>query len=710
MPIMNKKEWKIFFSLLLIYSIFAGYGGWNENALLSLSFSLGLDNKLSIDKYVDHPIFYTIDKGQYNGHYYSPNAPGLPIFTAGYIKFLGLLFGDNILETPWKMFIIIYFCVVFSSGIATAGTAVIIYKISKRIVGQETISVLLTFVYGLGTSAFLYATRFRSHALATFLLFFSFYIIFTEKERISKKQLLLIGLCLGWAVITDLPTIVIAICLIILTISYINMHKSSRIPTLALGFLIPLCVYFLLNYLRFQNILSIGFAGMDPNVWTNNVEDLIYSPYMVMKLLVDFSIINLTKLLEYAIIIIRNLIQLLFLPYRGLFFYSPILFLSVLGISSFYKKYRKEAILIFFFVLALIIFVAGYSTWWCHGGASCRRFLPFTPFLFILIMCTVRKINYKLLMTLSVLSIFFNFFTIQAYESLGGFPYGISETIYRITIVQFFDFIANPLFEHYLPLFLIFGPKSILLERILGFSLPAFLNLLFVGFFLLVIWFKELKKYFIQHKKICIMVGLLFLILISVRIIFGEPIKQYAKEQYIEYYLDKPVESSQKTNEELSFIHPKYFYEKYQERMVFNIPYIMKLPSDLISLNENNRNWYIPQVYPATQHNRTSMYDNATINLFSNDTKPKTYDLSIFLYSFYKNRALHIYVNNELLNQYNIEYDKGFEITENILLRPGMNQFRFISNNGCSYVYEARGGTDTNMQCISFRIYRLEIS
>jgi len=54
--------------------------------------------------------------------------------------------------------------------------------------------------------------------------------------------------------------------------------------------------------------------------------------------------------------------------------------------------------------------------------------------------------------------------------------------------------ISNPLFTYYMPLFFKYGPRSILIEQILGFRLPPFLNVIVLLIIVSIIWRKELIR------------------------------------------------------------------------------------------------------------------------------------------------------------------------------------------------------------------------
>ncbi|MFW9877255.1 MAG: hypothetical protein ACFFG0_29545, partial [Candidatus Thorarchaeota archaeon] len=402
MTILNKKELKIFLSLLLIYIVFAGFGGWNENSLLSLTFALGFENRLTTDSFVDHPSFYTMDRLYLNGHWYSPNTPGLPILGAVIVKISKLLLGDNVLSTPWKTHILILLLVIFTSGVASAGTSLLIYKISRYFTKNEKIRLLVAFAYGLGTMAFLFGTRYRSHATAAFLSFLCFYLIFKAKKekKLEFKSIFLAGLAGGLSIITDLPSMIIVLSCFILLFYLRNKDKFKVVLFFSAGLLIPLTIFFIYNYFIFGNIFSIGASKVPES-----------NPLFPEEFRTSLTAIHFDDIL----IIIRDMIQLLFLSYRGLLIYSPILFFSLVGIYYMFKEYKLESILIITNSLVILVFVAGSHDWWCHGGAGCRRFLPFIPFLFIPLIYAVKRINFKIVLSICFLSIFINLLTIQAY-------------------------------------------------------------------------------------------------------------------------------------------------------------------------------------------------------------------------------------------------------------------------------------------------------
>ncbi|MFH1399313.1 MAG: hypothetical protein ABIG95_04335 [Candidatus Woesearchaeota archaeon] len=402
---MKRKEVKIFFSVLLVCTIFTGFAGWNESALMSLTLTMGLENGLQTDSYVDVPLLATIDRMYKEGHWYSFNAPGLPFFGQITAKILRLFFGSDFSADNINLMAVIYVIIVLTSGVSTACTAVLVYKICKFYVGKEWVCTTMSFAYSFGTIALLYGTRYRSHALATFLAFLCFYLIIKTRKTAQAKNwsIMLAGFAGGWAAIADNPSAVVALACLFLIAVTSGKNKLSKVCIYLIGLSVPFLVWLAYNYCLFGNPLSIGYFNIEspffPNA-NNPATRFGLSPNLVSELVligkdlaIHHNIQNIHVLRDISAIEIRNIIQLLFLPYRGLFFYSPILLLALIGLPAMYRKHKYETILLIVATLIIVAFTASWPNWYCHGGGGCRRFLTITPFLILPLVFAVEKMG-----------------------------------------------------------------------------------------------------------------------------------------------------------------------------------------------------------------------------------------------------------------------------------------------------------------------------
>jgi len=206
-------------------------------------------------------------------------------------------------------------------------------------------------------------------------------------------------------------------------------------------------------------------------------------------------------------------IRLLFYPYRGLFFYNPLLILSLIGLFFMYKKDKKTVIFIIFSLILLCLAVRLSTGMWWQGSSFGPRFLLLIiPFLTLPLALFVKKLNKSVLLVILFVCIFINLLGMQEFEqsitvSKWDRPNSISEVI-RNTMTEYQDKIysmkplGNPLFTYYMPLFFRYGPRSILIEKILGFRLLPFLNVFVLMIIVSFIWKKELIRKIKKDFKI----------------------------------------------------------------------------------------------------------------------------------------------------------------------------------------------------------------
>jgi hypothetical protein len=140
---------------------------------------------------------------------------------------------------------------------------------------------------------------------------------------------------------------------------------------------LPLLLY---NYVIFGNFLDFTYYHMDPVIW----------PHLVGKSGFDFP--------PNLLIVARLLID----PYRGLFFYSPILIFSLVGLLYMVKRYKLEALLVSFIFSYLLLVNACWWAW--DGGTSFgpRHLLPTIPFLIIPLLFSIKNIPLSILKPLII--------------------------------------------------------------------------------------------------------------------------------------------------------------------------------------------------------------------------------------------------------------------------------------------------------------------
>jgi len=466
---LNKKEIKIFITFFLIYALLIQWGGWNEISRFALTRAIAEEHRFEIDSFANQ----TSDRAYFNGHYYSDKEPGLsfiaiPIYATWkflYYNFFPTSFIQNnladsihftnkinnvllfdYLNPGFFILLSMILVTVLISPLFTALTVVLIYKISKYFTQKENYKMLLVFTFGLGTLAFPSALIFSDLTVATFLCFLAFYILFKEKERKIKnnKYILFAGILVGFSVTISLITILIGLAFII----YIIYYSKKNVVYYFLGAFLGILPLFIYNFFIFGNPIVFTRDNIDQIIWPFALQVLPRSlkPFIMFRLLID--------------------------SYKGLFYYYPILLLSIPGLYFMYKQFKIESFLIIFiFLLFLLINSSLIEDWWGGAFFGPRHLTYIIPFLVIpsiFVLNNSNRLIKILFILLFVYSVFINISSLQPKvdELLG--PDGVNVAEKYKSKINSFEFLANPIFDYYIPRFFEFGPRSRLIESIVN--------------------------------------------------------------------------------------------------------------------------------------------------------------------------------------------------------------------------------------------------
>ena len=372
----------IFVTLVAAYAfVFPRWLDWNANARFDLSAAIVEQGTLSIDGYAQN----TGDYALFNGHRYIDKAPGLsflgvpvyfvvsratqPEFAQHLIDTIGrapaatptinrpidqvthdeLLFASRLALTTWIVV-----------GISSAVLGVVLFKFLGRLDYSTRWRAAAVLIYGLATPAFAYSAAFYGHQVAAVLLFGAFAWLHALRSRRARAlEWLLIGGLLGLAAITEYPAALIAAI-----IGVYAIWITRRMPPLiliAVGSLIPIGMWGAYNAAIFGTPLALGYQ------YTAN-------PY--------WSAILSTGFLSAGMPTWEALWGLTLSPFRGLFFASPILLLSVPGLILLRRsKWRAEWITTLAIVLGFFVLISSSAQWWGGWSAGPRYLIPMLPFL-----------------------------------------------------------------------------------------------------------------------------------------------------------------------------------------------------------------------------------------------------------------------------------------------------------------------------------------
>jgi hypothetical protein len=386
----NKKsgisqEWLIEIALFIVLLVCYAYtpprwADWNQNSHFDTIVALVDHGTLSIDCCVAN----TGDYALFEGHAYSDKAPGLSFLGVPfYIVYDGLTStgpirsgldrlahsdalaatlregGTGLLADKVHFALGLLFVTFFVVAMPSALLGIVLYRWLGAFTTHTGYRLLAVLIYGLATPAFSYAGAFYSHQLAAVLLFISFALIFWLKpDKSGWGRLALIGALLGYAVISEYPSALIA-GLLFLYVLY-RLADKRRVGWVILGGIGPGLLLAAYNYVTYRTILPVGYH---------------YSALWQTQHSTGFMSLTYPKL--------DILWGIIGSPYRGLFLLSPILLLAVPGFIYLWqdRQHRAEAIVSTLAVLSFFAFNSSSSMWWGGFSVGPRYLIPMLPFL-----------------------------------------------------------------------------------------------------------------------------------------------------------------------------------------------------------------------------------------------------------------------------------------------------------------------------------------
>ncbi len=379
----------IFLLLALVFGYFYQDGGWNENSRYSLIFATVEQGTFKIDNYYNSAGSATGDYASYKGHIYSDKSIGPAL--------LGVIFYEPIYQfnrlthalSRETVKEILVFLVI---GIPAAIAGSLMYILSYYLTRRRIRSYLATLAIALGTLYFPFAIVLFSHTLTAALLFSAFFMIFFLSESPSKKKnvyLFLIGLILGFALISEYPAGIVIVVLVVYYFLVIWKRREYRnaasVLLPALGGLIPIAMQLVYNGICFGSDFSIGYEHLVNQFFSASMsQGLEGISWPRLSVMYDMT----------------------FQPTVGIFWESPVLLLAFAGAAVMFirKLYRREAVVAGVSILAYIIILSGYFMWWGGYSVGPRQILPMLPFFLIFLIFVPKALDW-LFVPLTVVSI-----------------------------------------------------------------------------------------------------------------------------------------------------------------------------------------------------------------------------------------------------------------------------------------------------------------
>lgn len=384
----------LFLVLLACYAyFFPRWADWNQNSRLDLVLAIVDQGTLCIDDYYHN----TGDYALFEGHHYSDKAPGtsflgVPAYWV-FKKVVGVgpvgklvsrleanpaLTGTleesgTGLQVSKVYFALaltfVTFCVV---SVPSAFLGVLLYLWAGNVTSRPLYRLSVPLIYGLLTNAFPYSNMFFGHQIVATLLFAAFFLVFRiERRELSPAWLPLVGFMLGYAVITEYPSALIAAGLCIY--AFLAVPDKRWLIGLILAGLPPGLALMAYNFAIFHTPWPVGYH---------------YSELYTEQHSSGFLSLSYPRP--------EALWGITFGSFRGLFFISPILLLGVAGLFAWGRsspaqaggteegqlRGRRLAWWVCLYAVISFFLFNGSSIMW-QGGWSVgpRYLLPMLPFL-----------------------------------------------------------------------------------------------------------------------------------------------------------------------------------------------------------------------------------------------------------------------------------------------------------------------------------------
>lgn len=341
----NKGLWLIgiyFFLAIYLLPMFPHGGSANELTRWATAVSLVEKSSFEIS-WTEDLIGKNVDTAKVGDKFYSNKPPGTAILAAPIYAltriFIGAPDASNI-RISW--FVMRFF-------LSTLPLLFLALWFYGRDSDELSLGTLL-----FATPLFLYSLLFFSHVLVAVLLYFAFRLIY-DSRRIFLRNCFAAGLLSGLAVICEFPAI---ICVLIFGAGLFFTDKRDRWRNIfffaagGIPFAIILLIY---NYAIFGSPFTTSYAYESFPEWAEVAGQGVYG--------IGFPTLS-------------NIYLLLFSPSRGLFFYAPILFLSVAAFfTSRESKTLRHRVKIAAIVVSILV-MCGHGA--AHGGwAFGARYLVF---------------------------------------------------------------------------------------------------------------------------------------------------------------------------------------------------------------------------------------------------------------------------------------------------------------------------------------------
>src|SRR5258708_865536 len=334
------------------------------------------------------------DVGYYKGKFYIFFAPGISLFALPFYS-IGKYF--NLAQVASYSVITLF----------AIGNMIFLYKISREILKLPVwISILTSLIFAFGSTSWSYAVTLYQHHATTFFIISGFYAVwkYKQKKKFGWVWGFITWLNFALAGLIDYPNIILmAPVMLYFFLSSCNITpiRSKLTISLRTAFLTTSVIFFLItalhgyyNYVNFGDFKRVsGSLTGYKAIKEQKLFEKKNGQAQITKIGDNKQPIHFFKQENF----IHSSSTLLFSRDRGLFLYSPIFILGILGIFYKLKKMSMETAILLG-TMGSIFFL--YSSWgdpWGGYAFGPRYMIPVMAVLSLFIGIWLSKFKYQLL-------------------------------------------------------------------------------------------------------------------------------------------------------------------------------------------------------------------------------------------------------------------------------------------------------------------------
>jgi hypothetical protein len=362
--VLRRPETALFVAVFAAYSYFYQAGGWNQNSRFDLVRAAVEHGAASIDAYHEN----TNDKAEIGGHYYCDKAPGISWMAVPAYALARWVApppaGDSVAQARF-LAVAAHVSTVWAIGVPSAISVVALSLLLGALGAGERTRLAAAAAYGLGTLAFPYSTLLYGHQVAAAFTLCGFALLVHARRVVGRAGplvLALAGALLGGAVVVEYPAALAAAVIAVYAATFVR--PLHRLGWLAAGAALPCAALALYHAVVFGGPLALPY---DFSTQRNRSRGFF----------MGLGVADATVLWD-----------ILLSPYRGLFFASPWLALSLPGAARMVRAragaLRAEALTCIGVALLYLWLNASLADWQGGWAMGPRYLVPGIPFLVIL--------------------------------------------------------------------------------------------------------------------------------------------------------------------------------------------------------------------------------------------------------------------------------------------------------------------------------------